>query len=207
MDFSQYGFFGPEAQAPNAEHSGCACSKTPGHDSPGPTPSPFPPSPMMPGPSMQFQGNMGFPGASATPYSTIDHSGMKVGEAGSHQTGASSASHAHPGTFQQQFPTHPMNHPPLHESYHYGYYPYGTPVQNVEPASEGYPIFGLNLSDGSFWKGALIGTALTLLITNETVQKSIIKGVVNAYSGAQDGLSELKEMFEDTQAEFKKPSE
>lgn len=100
-----------------------------------------------------------------------------------------------------------MHHPPLHEAYRYGYYPQSAVPQYTEPDTGGYSIFGLNLSDGSFWKGALVGAALTLLVTNETVQRAIMMGVAKAYSTAQEGVGELKEMFEDAQAELKKPAE
>lgn len=200
MDYTQYGNPGTQATGPTAGQSGCGCST-----STGPTPSPFPPSPMMPGPSMQSGGFGGAPGTSAS---------MGPTQGGPHQapaghTGCGGGSpqpgggYAHPGTFQSAY----MHHPPLHEANHYGYYPHGADPQYAAPGGEGYSFLGLNLSDGNFWKGALVGAAITLLITNETVQRTIMMGVAKAYSAAQDGMGEMKEMFEDAQAEIRKPKE
>lgn len=158
---------------------------------------------------MQSSGPGGSPGGSPAPTRPAE-SGFYGGgaghagcDAGAHHTGGGAAAHAHPGISQSAH----MHHPPLHQAYHYGYYPHGSDPQYAAPSTEGYSILGLNLSEGNFWKGALIGAALTLLITNETVQKAIMKGVAKAYSAAQDGVAELKEMFEDAQAELRKPAE
>ncbi|MFH0959773.1 MAG: hypothetical protein V1897_13835 [Pseudomonadota bacterium] len=198
MDFSQHGFPGTEdagTNMGNMGHSGCGCSTFP-----GPTPSPFPPSPMTPGPSIHPGGSAGAPG----PAQGMPHQGFTGYSHGPYQMDTGAGGHQpHPGTYQSAS----MHHPRLHDANHYGYYPHA-PVQQAEPPSEeGYSILGLNLSDWGFWKGALIGTALTLLITNDTVQKAIMAGVVKAYSAAQDGFGEIKEMFEDAQAELKKPGE
>lgn len=202
MDFSQHGIPGNEGAGTNMGHSGCGCSTFP-----GPTPSPFPPSPNTPGPSIHPGGSGG------APYGVSGHSGAAQAmpyqgfsgyNPGPHpmETGAGNH-HPHPGT-NQSASTH---HPRLHDANHYGYYPHAPAQQAQPPSEEGYSILGLNLSDWGFWKGALVGTALTLLITNETVQRAIMGGIVKAYSAAQDGFSEIKEMFEDAQAEQKKPGE
>lgn len=201
MDYTQYGNQGTQATGPATGQSGCGCST-----SGGPTPSPFPPSPMMPGPSMQTGGFGGAPGTSTSmgpvqggpQQGSSGHAGCSTG---SSQPGAAGGMHSHPGTFQSAY----MHHPPLHEAYHHGYYPPGAAQQYAAPSPEGYSFLGLNLSDGNFWKGALIGAAVTLLITNETVQRTIMMGVAKAYSAAQDGVGEIKEMFEDAQAELRKP--
>jgi hypothetical protein len=151
----------------------------------------------------------GMPGSPAGPGAQA-HAGSHPGtgghagcSAGSHQAAAGPAGYAHPGQYQSGY----MPHPPLHEAYQYGHYAQ-TPVAPYEdPNAQGYSFLGLHLNDGNFWKGALVGAALTLLITNETVQRAIMKGVATAYSAAQDGVGELKEMFEDAQAELKKPTE
>ena len=53
-----------------------------------------------------------------------------------------------------------------------------------------------------FLKGLLIGAAATYLLTNEQVQRTAIKGVVQAWSLLQGGLEEIKERFGDAQAEL-----
>ncbi len=64
-------------------------------------------------------------------------------------------------------------------------------------------ILGVNFHDQQFWKGALLGAAVTLIVTNETVQKGIIKTVAKLYGSMQSGVQEIKEKFEDVQAELK----
>lgn len=204
MDYTQHGLPGAEGAGHAMSQSGCGCSTHPGT-----TPSPFPPSPMMPGPSAHSGGFGGSTGG-APGMSGPTHGGSHQGSAGhtgfapgSHQPGGGAAGHADPGAAGSPY----MHHPPLHEAYHYGYYPHGAAPQYPVPNSEGYSVLGLNLSDGNFWKGALIGAGLALLITNETVQRTLMKAVAKAYSAAQEGVGEIKEMFEDAQAELRKPGE
>lgn len=199
MDYTQHGYPGAEAAGPVTGHSGCGCSTSP-------HPTPFH---MMPGPSMQsseFGGTPGgFPGATGPTQAGCHqgYAGHAEYDTGSHQSPGGAAGHAHPETSHSAY----MHHPPLHDSNHYGYYPHGATERFAVPSSEGYSILGLNLSDGSFWKGALIGTALTLLVTSETVQRTIMRAVVTAYSAAEDAIGELKEKLEDAQAELKKTQE
>jgi hypothetical protein len=62
-------------------------------------------------------------------------------------------------------------------------------------------ILGLDVQDSQFWKGALLGAAVTLLVTNETVQKRVVKTVSKLTLAAQCGIEEMKEKFEDAKAE------
>jgi len=62
------------------------------------------------------------------------------------------------------------------------------------------PIAGFNSSD--FVKGALIGAAAAYLLTNKKVQESLFKTVANGSSMFQMGMEELKERYEDAQAEI-----
>ncbi|PHR27237.1 MAG: hypothetical protein COA36_09625 [Desulfotalea sp.] len=64
-------------------------------------------------------------------------------------------------------------------------------------------ILGLNIQDSQFWKGALLGAAVALLLTNESVQKGVVKGVSQLTAAAQSGIEEMKEKFEDAKAEAK----
>ncbi len=182
--------------------------------SPGPTPSPHSPSPMTPGPSMHSGGPGGSPGGGAGVHPAYQ---TRPGEAGGGHADCQCGSHHPSAAFAGHSPGHaqtgpyygaPMHHPPLHQAHHYGYYPQGGAYQQYDvPGDPGYSLFGLNLSDGNFWKGALVGAAVTLLVTNETVQKTIMKGVASAYTAAEDAAGEIKEKFEDAQAAVRKPPE
>jgi hypothetical protein len=60
----------------------------------------------------------------------------------------------------------------------------------------------LNFSNDRFLKGLLIGAAAAYLLTNESVQRSAIKGVVKVWSLLQGGVEEIKERFQDAEAEI-----
>jgi hypothetical protein len=78
--------------------------------------------------------------------------------------------------------------------------------QQIHPAAPVAPttsVLGLNVQDSQFWKGALLGAAVTLLLTNESVQKGVVKGVSQLSAAAQSGIEEMKEKFEDAKAEAK----
>lgn len=77
------------------------------------------------------------------------------------------------------------------------------PAQTTLPTSTTSSILGLNIQDSQFWKGALLGAGIALLLTNETVQKGVVKGVSQLTAAAQSGLEEVKEKFEDAKAEAK----
>ncbi len=111
-----------------------------------------------------------------------------------------------PGVNQQ--PVQPAQAQPVY--YVAGYAPDPTQV-HVQPAqmaipaavpaaqSTSFPILGV--SDWQFWKGALLGAAVTLLITNESVQKGTMKMISKVSAAAQSGVEEIKEKFEDAKAE------
>jgi len=61
----------------------------------------------------------------------------------------------------------------------------------------------LNFSNERFLKGLLIGAAAAYLLTNESVQRSAIKGVVKVWSMLQGGVEEIKERFHDAEAEIR----
>jgi len=60
----------------------------------------------------------------------------------------------------------------------------------------------LGFTNDRFLKGLLIGAAATYLITNESVQRTVIKGAVKAWTLVQGGLEEVKERFHDAEAEL-----
>lgn len=61
----------------------------------------------------------------------------------------------------------------------------------------------LNFSNDRFLKGLLIGAAAAYVLTNESVQRTAIKGVVKAWSMLQGGVEEIKERFQDAEAEIR----
>ncbi len=52
-----------------------------------------------------------------------------------------------------------------------------------------------------FVKGALIGAAVTWLLTNDKVQNALFKTAATTSSFFQEGMEEMKERFEDAKAE------
>lgn len=54
-----------------------------------------------------------------------------------------------------------------------------------------------------FWKGIALGAIAAVFVTNEGVQKAVIKGAIRLYDMVQSGANELKEKFEDVQAEVR----
>jgi hypothetical protein len=59
----------------------------------------------------------------------------------------------------------------------------------------------LNLDDSEFWKGALVGAAAVLLLTNETVQDTLFKTGARAKGAVQGGIDKVKERTRDATAD------
>jgi hypothetical protein len=94
---------------------------------------------------------------------------------------------------QPQFQAYPQQPPTAHP-----YYQQSVPVvPPPAPAS----FLGLDVQDTQFWKGVLLGAAVTLLVTNESVQKGVMKGFAKITAATQCGIEEMKEKFEDAKAE------
>lgn len=94
----------------------------------------------------------------------------------------------------------------------YAAYP-SHPGYPAYPPNGAYPAYGAQYQQSSsllpsdrFLKGLLIGAAATYLLTNESVQRSVIKGTVKAWSLLQGGVEELKERFHDAEAEVRAES-
>lgn len=51
----------------------------------------------------------------------------------------------------------------------------------------------LNLDDKEFWKGALVGAAAVLLLTNESVQRALFRGAVKSRDAVQGGVQKVRE--------------
>lgn len=128
---------------------------------------------MMPGPTMQ--------------------SGME---------GHSMGHHTHPGdpVGQPGFIPAAMPYPYLHEAYRFG--PSFTPFPPEAPARVDNTWLGLDFHNDQFWKGVVLGSLLTILITSETVRETLMKGVAKVWTGTKSGVEELKEKFEDVKAEI-----
>ncbi len=57
-------------------------------------------------------------------------------------------------------------------------------------------------SDSCYLKGLLVGAGVTLILTNSTVQKAMVRGAVKVWSFFQGSMEEVKEQFRDVQAEM-----
>jgi hypothetical protein len=77
--------------------------------------------------------------------------------------------------------------------------PQNAAVQQAPPVPSTF--LGLDASSATFWKGAILGAGVALLVTSETVQKAVVKAVSKGMAAASAGAEELKEKFEDAKAE------
>lgn len=87
---------------------------------------------------------------------------------------------------------------PQHPQYYQNQSPYYYPAP--APASGVASWFAF--TDSGYLKGLLLGAGVTLLLTNPTVQKTMVRGVVKLWSGMQYGLEEVKEQIQDIKAEL-----
>ena len=55
----------------------------------------------------------------------------------------------------------------------------------------------LNFDDGEFWKGALVGAALVMLLTNEDLRNSLIGGAAKTAEAFKAGLGNNEDTAED----------
>ncbi len=128
-------------------------------------------------------------------------SGVHAGQAVTPSAGTASAMHSgvpvHDPTTQQHMG--PVANVPG-AAYGAGAY---LPLQGYPPQST---FLGFNFQDQQLWKGVILGAGITFLLTNDNVQKSIIKGTAKLYGLIQGGVQEIKEKFEDVQAEMRQES-
>jgi hypothetical protein len=54
----------------------------------------------------------------------------------------------------------------------------------------------LDFEDKDFWKGALVGAAAVLLLTNENVQRALFRGAVKGRDAVEEGVEKVKEGVE-----------
>ena len=76
--------------------------------------------------------------------------------------------------------------------------------QNVNPNPNQVDANANNsaFNTGDFVKGALVGAALTYLLTNKGAQENIMKAASKGSELFQAGMEEMKERFEDAKAEM-----
>lgn len=61
----------------------------------------------------------------------------------------------------------------------------------------------LDFDDKDFWKGALVGAAVVLLLTNESVQSALFRGAVKGREAIKDGVDAVKEGVDKAKAKVK----
>jgi len=64
------------------------------------------------------------------------------------------------------------------------------------------PNVQTGFNNGDFIKGALIGAAVTYLLTNKNAQNTIMKAASKGSEFFQAGMEELKERYEDARAQM-----
>jgi hypothetical protein len=93
------------------------------------------------------------------------------------------------------------------------YNPYGDDAYHYYQAAEyGYPSAStpaaggvgswFDFSNTRYLKGFALGAGVTLLLTNSSVQKALLRGAVKLWSFFEGGVEEVKEQFRDVKAEM-----
>jgi len=78
----------------------------------------------------------------------------------------------------------------------------GPSFYGAQPSQQYYTTSPVYNTGNQFWTGALIGVGAALLLSNDTVQKTLMKGATAVFNAAQAGAEEIKEKFEDIRAEM-----
>ncbi len=113
-----------------------------------------------------------------------------------------------------------------HHDVHQGYYApggYGYPQDGqaygyaVEPYHQYAPVVPyrleneiepgsmeswVNFRNSSYLKGFVVGAGVALVLTNPSVQKALVAGVVKLWSAVQGSVEEVKEQIQDIKAEM-----
>ena len=121
-----------------------------------------------------------------------DNTGYGPGD-GSAGHGATSGHHKEPGHDELKYGTHMDT--PGREAFEQA----PEMAENVSPPSGLASFF--QLENDSFWKGILVGSLATLLLTSSTVKKGIMKTAIKASASVKGGIEELKEQLADVEAE------
>jgi hypothetical protein len=96
-------------------------------------------------------------------------------------------------------PSHPLSPNPQADAY-YAPEASGNAYLPVEPAGGMGSWF--EFSHPGYLKGFFIGAGATLILTNPSVQKALVRGAVKLWSFIQGGVEEVKEQFRDVNAEM-----
>ncbi|MGB0126458.1 MAG: YtxH domain-containing protein [Rhodocyclaceae bacterium] len=65
----------------------------------------------------------------------------------------------------------------------------------------------LDFDDKDFWKGALVGAAAVLLLTNDSVQRALFRGAVKGRDAVQDGVDGIKQGAEKVKQKVREAQE
>ena len=86
--------------------------------------------------------------------------------------------------------------------------PYINQTMNQNPMTNNVSSQTQNtFSNADFVKGALIGAAVTFLLTNKGAQESIMKAASKGNELFQSGMEEMKERYEDAKAQMEATAE
>ena len=96
---------------------------------------------------------------------------------------------------------YPMGQAAYPQAVQYPSYAYQALQAQAYPAQQSSSFF--DFTNDRFLKGLIIGAAATYILTNESVQRTAIKGAVKAWSMVQGGVEEMKERFQDAEAELR----
>jgi hypothetical protein len=120
--------------------------------------------------------------------------------------------HPFPGGYHgQQHPGYPHHHGHPHQGYQYhpGYYhPHPGWQTGPVPSNIPAPKKGIvDFRDPGFSKGLLIGAVAAYLLSNEDVQRNLFKSTARVWHMARGGAEEMKERFQDAEAEIRMDNE
>ena len=96
-------------------------------------------------------------------------------------------------------------------TYNNGQYPYyqaSAYAQQQQAANQSSWSQGwFAVKDPGYLKGALVGAAVALVVTNPTVQRAVVRGAVGLWSSIQGGFEEMKEQIQDMKSEMSMQSD
>jgi hypothetical protein len=119
-----------------------------------------------------------------------DNAGQEVNASG---YGAAPGHHKEPGHDELKYGTYMDS--PGHEAASQA-----PEITGDIPSPSGLSSF-FQFDNDSFWKGILVGSLATLLLTSPTVKKGIMKTVIKTSASVKGGIEELKEQLGDLEAE------
>ncbi len=100
---------------------------------------------------------------------------------------------------QAQQPTQTSNY---RQDLQYDKNMYNSPNAQYAGENQSAVASWFDYKSNTYLKGLLIGAGVTLLATNPTVQKAVVKGSVSLWNGIRGGVEEIKEKIEDIKAEL-----